>query len=219
MKKVFAPGCALTLYKPVLSKKIVEMLKKELGEVDEYLTCCRVDPRLPEETQIITACPKCSRGFADQGRNVVSLWEVLAESKTFPFPDYQGQEMSILDPCPVRNRDEVHEAVRTLLKKMNINIIEPAKTRDKSVCCGDSFYEVLPLEQVKALMKKRAGEMPVDEVVTYCVSCSESLHVGGRRARYIIDLLLGGETAAGTSDLEEWRAELDQFVFTNILNS
>jgi hypothetical protein len=40
MKRVFAPGCALMLYKPELSKKVLEFLNKDLKNIDELKTCC-----------------------------------------------------------------------------------------------------------------------------------------------------------------------------------
>ena len=52
-------------------------------------------------------------------------------------------------------------AARILLEKMNIKLVEPAHTRTRSTCCGDSFYGVLSTDQVKKQMVKRTSEMPV----------------------------------------------------------
>ena len=43
-------------------------------------------------------------------------------------------------------------------------------------------------------MRKRAEEMPVDDVVVYCVSCIKAMQIGGRQPRYMVDLLFGGST-------------------------
>lgn len=67
--------------------------------------------------------------------STVSLWEFLAESDFFPFPDYKGQKMTIIDACPTRNHMIVQKTIRTLLYRMNIQLIEP----EKNTCCGDSF--------------------------------------------------------------------------------
>jgi Fe-S oxidoreductase len=120
--------------------------------------------------------------------------------------------MTISDACPTRNQERVHNAVRILLKRMNINLVEPEKTRTKGTCCGDSFYGVLPVEQVKEQMKKRASEMPVEDVVVYCVSCSKSMHIGGKKPRYMIDLLFGEDTVPGTFEPELWHTEIDGFI-------
>ncbi|SDF78318.1 (Fe-S)-binding protein [Sporolituus thermophilus] len=214
MKKVFAPGCALMIYKPQLGKKMFEFLNQDLGDIEEHLLCCRHEPKLPAGTQVINTCPGCDRRYRElyEGITTVSLWEVLTESKAFQFPDYQGKSMTILDACPTRHQERVHNAIRTLLKKMNINVVEPAKTRTEGTCCGDSYYGVLPVEQVKEQMKKRAAEMPVEDVVVYCVSCCKAMYIGGKKPRYIVDLLFGEDTFPGTFEPDEWHAELDKFI-------
>ena len=52
----------------------------------------------------------------------------LAEGDFFPFPDYKGKVMSIIDACPTREQTGIHKAIRTLLKKMNITLVEPERT-------------------------------------------------------------------------------------------
>jgi Fe-S oxidoreductase len=214
MKRVFAPGCALMIYKPELAQRMLDFLNQDLGNIAEHLTCCRHEPGLAEGTQIINTCAGCDRRYRELYNQIstLSLWEVLAEKDTFPFPDYQGQKMAILDACPTRDQVRVHQAIRALLKRMNIDLVEPAKTGTKSTCCGDSFFGVLPVEQVKEQMKKRAAEMPVNDVVVYCVSCCKSLHIGGKKPRYLIDLLFGEETLPKTFEPEEWHHELDEFI-------
>lgn len=214
VKKVFAPGCALMLYKPKLGKRVLEHLNKDLGKVDEHLICCRHEPNLEEGTQIINTCAGCDRRYRQlyEGISTISLWEALADSESFTFPDYKGKEMTILDACPTRDQERVHNAIRTLLKRMNINVIEPEKTRTKGTCCGDSFFGILPVEQVKEQMKKRASEMPASHVVVYCVSCCKAMHIGGKKPRYMVDLLFGEDTIPGTFEPEEWHAEINKFI-------
>ncbi|MDP4161455.1 MAG: (Fe-S)-binding protein [Bacillota bacterium] len=217
MKQVYAPGCALLIYKPALAQKILEFLNKGLNNIPEHLICCRHKPNLENDTQVINTCAGCDRRYRElyEGISTVSLWEILSESKTFPFPDYKGIEMSIHDACPTRTEERIHLAIRKLLEKMNIKIIEPRNTRSKAVCCGDSLYGVLPVEQVKEQMKRRADEMPCDNVVVYCVSCIKAMHIGGKKPRYIIDLLYGEATGIGIYEPEAWHGQLQYFIDTH----
>jgi Fe-S oxidoreductase len=214
MKRVFAPGCALMIYKPHLSGRIVEHLRTEMGEVEEHLTCCRHEPGLPAGTQVINTCAGCDKRYRElyEGMTTVSLWEVLLDSRAFPFPDYGGRVMTVLDACPTRDQERIHTAVRALLQKMNVTVVEPAKTKTRGTCCGDSFYGSLPVEQVKNQMSRRAAEMPADDVVVYCVSCCKAMYIGGKKPRYLVDVLLGEDTPAGTIEPDEWHAELDRFI-------
>ncbi len=213
MKQAYAPGCALMVYKPDLAMNIYQYLKVNSGDMPYYSGCCRKQPLLAD-TRIINTCAGCDRRYRELYRSIstISLWEVLAASKTFPFPDYQGAVMTIHDACPTRTEYRVHQALRELLAKMNISIIEPERTRTKASCCGDKFYGILPVNQVKEQMKRRASEMPCENVVVYCVSCIKAMHVGGKQPRYIIDLLFNQSTEAGTSEPHEWHRELQRYI-------
>jgi len=120
--------------------------------------------------------------------------------------------MTIIDACPTRDQDRIHNSVRALAEKMNISIVEPAKTKRNSTCCGDTFFGVLPTEQVVIQMKAKANEMPVENILVYCVSCSKSMFIGGKRPRYLIDLLFAEETVPKTYDPDLWHGELDEFI-------
>ncbi|MDP4292150.1 MAG: (Fe-S)-binding protein [Bacteroidota bacterium] len=214
MPKIFAPGCALMLYKPYLAEKLHVILNENLGQMEVLNTCCRHEPRLAVMTEVINICPGCDKRFRNNYQNTttVSLWEILAGSDFFPFPDYQGMEMSVIDACPTRDQARVQDAIRMLLEKMNIKVIEPKHTKTKSTCCGDSFYGAIPTEQVKKQMKKRTSEMPVWDVAVYCVSCSKSVFIGGKRPHYMIDLLFGETTVPGTLQPDQWHKELDEYI-------
>ena len=214
MQHLFAPGCALLIERPHLAKRMLAVLKQTIPETAVHTICCRHSPKFAAPTRIVNTCPGCDRRYRELGDGVttVSFWEVLAASDSFPFPDYGGQPMTILDACPTRDQIRVHKAVRTLLERMNIALVEPKHTGASSVCCGDSFFGILPTKEVKERMRSRATEMPADEVVVYCVSCVKSMHIGGKRPRYLVDLLFGEETLAGTCEPEAWHAELDAFI-------
>ncbi len=213
MTNVFAPGCALKLYKPHLAEKLLQYLNKEDQAVAEHFICCRHAPNLPHGTRVINVCAGCDRRYRElyEGVTTISLWELLAESD-FPFPDYDGAAMAVHDACPTRTETRVHDAVRTLLKRMNITAMEPEHTGTRATCCGDSFYGVLPLDQVKAQMAKRAQEMPVEDVAVYCVSCIKAMHIGGKRPRYLVDLLFGEPTEIGTWEPDAWHGELQEYI-------
>jgi len=213
-KLVFAPGCALMLYKPELAYKIHDLLNRNIAGMEMFLTCCQHDPDLKYGTKIINLCPGCEKRFRNNyyGISTVSLWEILAENDFFNFPDYGGKIMTINDACPTRDQDRVHNAVRKLLSKMNIKLVEPKSTRRKSICCGDTFYGILPTVKVKEFMIKRASEMPLDDVVVYCISCVKSIFNGGRKPRYILDLLFKEETVPQTYDPDEWHKELSEYI-------
>ncbi len=214
MTKLFTPGCALMLYKPYLAERLHKLLVDNIGPMKMDLTCCKHIPPLTPGTQVINICPGCDRRYRENYENAgtISLWEVLVENTFFSLPDYDGREMTIIDACPTRDQTRVHNAVRILAKRMNIVLIEPKNTRTKSTCCGDSCYGNIPTAMVVEQMKKNASKMPAEDVLVYCVSCAKSMLIGGKRPRYLIDLLFNEETIPQTIDLDKWHQELDAFI-------
>jgi hypothetical protein len=218
MKTYYSPGCALMIYKPGLAKKILDALVSEFGVDGEYTPCCKQAPDLPGNTMIINTCPGCHKRFHElyEGVSTVSLWEMLARSESFLLPDYHGMEMTIHDACPVRAESRVHDAIRRLLERMNITIVETRNNRGRSICCGDDFYPQLPVPAVKEQMKKRAAEMPRENVVVYCVSCVKSMYIGGKTPRYMVDLLFGEPTEIGVYETEEWHRLVDDYADAHV---
>lgn len=214
MKKVFAPGCAMMIYKPELADKVIAFLNSGEENVNMHLTCCRHKPNLEKGTIVVNTCAGCDKRYSSlyEGISTISLWEVLDASEDFDFPNYKGVKMTIHDACPTRKKDAVHDAIRNIIKKMNIDLVEPEKTKRKAVCCGDSFYGILPVDKVKEQMTKRADSMPCEDVAVYCVSCVKAMHIGGKRPRYLVDLLFGEQTQIGVFEPKEWHDELDKFI-------
>ncbi|HEY3382649.1 MAG TPA: (Fe-S)-binding protein [Vicinamibacterales bacterium] len=215
MPRLFAPGCALVLHKPALAARLHEFFSADGEEVAVLDTCCRNHPELPPGAEVINVCPGCDRRYRElyDGRiSTVSAWELLACSRTFPFPDYQGVEMTVHDACPTRNQPRVHEAVRALLRRMNVTVVEPAWARTKAVCCGDSFVGLASDHKVRAQMLRRAAAMPRQQVVVYCVSCVKAMHIGGRTPRHLVDLLFGEDSPVGTFEPGAWHAQLDEHI-------
>ncbi len=214
---VFAPGCALMLYKPELVDKIHHHLEAKFGKMEVLMTCCKKEPDVPDFSKIINVCPGCDKRFANNYKNIstISLWEVFDKDGSFIFPDNKGKRMSIIDACPTRNKVIVHEAIRSILNKMNIEIIEPQNTKTKSTCCGAGIYGDVPVDIVIDAMKRRTSEMPEDDVVVYCVSCIKSVYIGGKRPQYLPDLLFSEETFPQTYDPDKWYAELDKYIADN----
>lgn len=95
---------------------------------------------------------------------------------------------------------------------MNINVVETKYYGIHSRCCGDDFYQKLPINQIHQIMKERADSMPCNEVCVYCVSCIKSMYIGGKAPRHLIDLLMGEETEPQIYDTVEWHELLQDYI-------
>ena len=210
----FAPGCGLMLYKPRLATRLHGVIEEHVGPADLLHTCCRHVPPLAPGTRVVNVCPGCDRRYRQnyEQATTVSVWELMVEGGFPDVPDYRGRAMTIIDACPTRDQERVHDAVRALVRRMNITLIEPRHTRTKSTCCGDSLWESASPDAVRGAMRAKAASMPADEVIVYCVSCAKAMFLGGKRPRYLPDLLFAEETSAQTFDPAEWHKELDDYI-------
>ncbi|MCR1900092.1 (Fe-S)-binding protein [Irregularibacter muris] len=213
-KCYFNPGCALSIYKPKSGQKILDMLNKYFGKVQLHSICCHHEPKLPHGSTIINNCAGCDRRFRSlyEGVNTISLWEVLNSMEGLSLPNHRGLTVSVQDSCSYRPKPQVHAAVRNILKKMNIEIIESKYSGTKSICCGDNFYPRLPIDKIIELQKKRASQMPCKNVVVYCVSCIKSMTIGEKIAHHMVDLVLDEETQPQETRIDVYHEELNKYI-------
>ena len=213
-KCYFNPGCAMSLYKPEAVEEILHLLNRRFLPTQLHTTCCRHEPELPAGATIINNCAGCDRRFRSlyDGIQTISLWEVLDAIPALPLPTYDGLQLSVHDSCSFRKKPQVHAAVRSLLDKMHIEVVESPFSGTKSICCGDNFYGHIPLEEVNAFQKKRASQMPCQDVAVYCVSCIKSMYIGGKTPHHMLDLVLGEPTDPQETRIDVYHETLDQYI-------
>ena len=217
-KLYFNPGCALSVYKPESEHKILKLLNEHYdAKVKMHNICCHHNPNLPEGSTIINNCAGCDRRFRNlyEGIATISLWEILSSIKDLPLPNYNGMEISVHDSCSYRPKPQVHVAVRDLLTKMNFKIVEAEYHGTNSICCGDNFYPRISVEKVTEFQKNRAAQMPCENVAVYCVSCVKSMHIGGKKPRHMVDLILGEATEPQIYELEPWHDQVSAYIETH----
>ncbi len=214
MNTYFNPGCAISIYKPEIENKIIEYLNKNYEETAIHKICCRHEPQIEKGSLIINVCAGCDRRFRSlyEGISTISLWEIIDDLDPFAYPDYQGLKMSVHDACPVREKPQIHRAVRNLLKKMNIEVLETKFNGTRSICCGDDFYPKHSVDKIHIAMRKRAESMPCEDVCVYCVSCIKSMHIGGKTPRHLVDLLMNEATDPQTHDTVKWHEQLQEYI-------
>lgn len=210
----FNPGCALCVYKPHAAQRVLDILQESFGPVRLHSLCCHHNPQLPAGSTIINNCAGCDRRFRSlyEGVNTITIWEVLDSIPGLRLPDHSGLTVSVHDSCSYRMKPQVHAAVRSILRKMGVEIVESDFSGTSSICCGDNLYGRAPLEQVTAFQKKRAAQMPCRDVVVYCVSCIKSMAIGGKTAFHIVDLLLNEPTEPQDTNLVTYHAALQRYI-------
>jgi len=184
------------------------------GVLRDAWRCLPDSARFQPGDTVYSLCHNCSNIIEEMHPdvNVKSLWECIAEDKNFLFPDYSGMKVTIQDCWRARERRGEQDAVREILRKMNIVSVETEQNHENTRYCGSSLFRPQPVrnpkvaprhygmeaeglfiphteeEQVK-LMKEYCNTFETETVICYCHYCLEGLIQGGKDGRHIAQLL------------------------------
>ncbi|WP_176461852.1 (Fe-S)-binding protein [Anaeromicrobium sediminis] len=229
-KIVFFPGCSLISENPHTLMKTYKYLKEKIPPLEIMIKCCgnptnclgkeeefkkRIGHleksfRSNDVEEVVVACQNCYMTIKKNiDIKVTSLWTLLDEIG-IPKKERscENRVFALHDPCPTRYEHEIHESVRNILRKMDVNIEEFKNNRENTLCCGvggmaSIFNRELSLDQ----MRKRANEVDSKWIVTYCAECVSSLQRGGKEGIHILDLIFNEKVKSKEekSLMTKWR--------------
>ena len=218
MTRVFLPGCKVKAKYPVASERLAKAVI-DRGYADEVLGCCRVEhQKLKPEDTAVCICVNCMAMVDEDAANreTVNVWQLIDADPDFPLPDHSGLTVSVQDCGRSYDRGDLHDAIRSLLAKMNVRVVEAPDAREKTTYCGAAGMKAIPEmdagfapqrytqdaptrgmfvpcdeDEIPARLKSHADEIPADDVVCYCTACHAGLEQGGKRAVNLIELVFG----------------------------
>lgn len=218
---VFFPGCQQAASSPGAVRNMYEYLcEKVAGGVGLMLGCCGApanwagQEKLFQETlaqiednwralgrpQVITACPTCFSMFSHNLPDlpVETLWTLLDRIGLPPGAGNAApRRLAVHDSCTTRHEGPLHASVRRILAGLGHAVEELPHSREKTVCCGYGGLMMFADKEVaRKTVGRRIGESGSD-YVTYCAMCRDNFAGQGKRAFYLLDLLVGGEPDGG----------------------
>lgn len=232
----YISSCVFTQRYPALSFRIQKYIRKR-NELT-VVRCCvphykekEFEEKLPETLRevwmtypssadfqpgdiVYSLCHNCS-AIIDEWKNGVvtrSLWEYILEDDRFVFPDLRGEEIYVQDCWRAKDRREEQEAVREILRRMNIKVLELDENFEKTDFCGNSLYRPAPprnlklaperfvrnargkfcncsLDEQKQIMSEYCARFRGHKVIAYCHYCHEGLLMGNAEAFHLAQLL------------------------------
>lgn len=209
---LFFPGCQLCASSPEQVFRVYNDLRKVIDDgIGLMLDCCSAPAYWAGRMEalqdhlglfkkkwedmgsprLILACSTCYQMFKSHLADVsiVSLWEVLLEKEGLqPLAFHPSDKIAIHDPCTTRHEPKIHSAVRTLLKRLDIDFEELELSLEKTECCGfGGLMQNANPELAEKILKRRATENHRD-YLTYCAMCRDQLSRVEKRAFYLLDL-------------------------------
>ncbi len=218
---VFFPGCTLPGTRAAVTWRVFRQLRKGIPSLGMVLACCakpshdlgrtahfrqafgEVLSRLAAGgvQTVLTACPNCTRMFGQygDGLSVRTVYEILHEQGLTAPAAACGLEVSVHDPCPMRDHWQAQAAVRGLLTDVGYSHVEMPHRKNTTLCCGEGgSVGCVDFALSEGWAEKRVKEAGGRRLVTYCAGCAGYL---GRVAPtvHILDLLFRPDGAAGDS--------------------
>ena len=122
--------------------------------------------------------------------------------------NFEGGDIAVAyhDPCHLARYLNIYDQPRSILKSININLMEMEKNKLETECCGGGVRLVLP-ELSTTIAAQRILTIPkgVDYLITSCPTCTINLGDGVTVARVLYDF----NTNIKVMDLTEF---ISQFI-------
>ena len=214
---IFFPGCNLPGTRPEVTRRMFRHLQKIIPNLGIVLDCCTkpshdLGRRAYFESMfgemvayltgrgvktVLVACPSCYQIFQHygEGLRVKTVYEVIYESGGIEGLPPGDAEIVVHDPCALRNEENVHQAVRSLLTGMGAKVAEMEHYGKRTVCCGEGgMVAYAKPEFAGSWSEVRARECGDRHMVTYCGGCVAYLKQAVSIS-HIADLLYRPENA------------------------
>jgi len=97
--------------------------------------------------KIVTACPHCFNTIKNEYPGLGGAYEVMHHTQflktllnegrlTIEGGQYKGKRITFHDPCYLGRANDVYEAPRDLIKKLEAELVEMKNCRRNGLCCG-----------------------------------------------------------------------------------
>lgn len=233
---VFWPGCALMNLDPVILQKTAAVLRRAEPSLGLSSCCCGQPTRylFPQQfprrqaelraliekkgvRRIYTACPNCARQLQSLGAEILPLWHTLARVlRPEDLSPAAPREVTLHDPCPMRQQAPELDAVRELLSAAGITVREPAHNRQQTLCCGNiGMLRATDPAKSAAMRQQRLAEFPPElPIASPCEGCLDAFRGEGRQTAHLLELLFGQSKKRGWGNRLAFTRSVPAFVPT-----
>ena len=235
-QKFYIASCVFTEEFPALSQKIQDYIAQRF---DLPIIRCCVDKykveefeqrmpdwyrsqwhsikhfeHFPDGSTMVSLCHNCSAIFEERHPTIkrMSLWELILSDEQFQYPDLGGESITVQDCWRSKENRAEQDAVRSILRRMNVEIVELDENFERTKFCGYSLYQPQPKrnarlapkrfvegakglflphsdDEKKNLMSDYCSQFKTDKVICYCHYCLRGLKLGGVEGYHLAQLL------------------------------
>lgn len=147
-----------------------------------------------EVKKIVTACPHCFNTLKNEYPELGGNYEVIHHTEllksliedgriTVEGGKFKGKRITFHDPCYLGRANDIYEAPRVLLKKLDVELVEMKRCKTDGLCCGAGGAQMFkePEKGTKDINVERtedAIEVKPNIIATACPFCNTMLTDG-----------------------------------------
>ena len=172
-----------------------------------------------EVKKIVTACPHCFNTLKNEYPELGGNYEVVHHTEllkslldegriTIEGGKFKGKKITFHDPCYLGRANEIYEAPRELIEKLDVELVEMKRCKSNGLCCGAGGAQMFkePEKGTKDINVERtedALEVNPDIIATGCPFCNTMMTDGvkSKNKENEIDVLDIAELIANAEDL------------------
>lgn len=140
-----------------------------------------------EIKKIVTTCPHCFNTLKNEYPELGGNYEVLHHSEflqnlinegklTIQGGAFKGQKITFHDPCYLGRANDVYEAPRVLIEKLDAELVEMKRCKTNGFCCGAGGGQMFKEaekgnKEINIERTEEAIELKPDIIATGCPFC------------------------------------------------
>ncbi|NDA98605.1 MAG: (Fe-S)-binding protein, partial [Flavobacteriales bacterium] len=173
-----------------------------------------------EVKKIVTACPHCFNTLKNEYPELGGEYEVVHHTQLIQdlintgklalegSETYKGKKITFHDPCYLGRANDVYEAPRSLIEKLDAELVEMKRCKSKGLCCGaggaQMFKEAEPgTKEINIERTEDALDTDAEIIATGCPFCNTMMTDGIKNVEKedAIKVLDVAELIANAADL------------------
>ena len=173
-----------------------------------------------EVKKIVTACPHCFNTLKNEYPELGGNYEVLHHTQLIQdlintgklglegSETYKGKKITFHDPCYLGRANDVYEAPRSLIKKLDAELVEMKRCKSKGLCCGAGGAQMFKeaekgTKEINIERTEDALETAAEIIATGCPFCNTMMTDGIKNVEKedVIKVLDVAELIANAADL------------------
>lgn len=148
-----------------------------------------------EVKKIVTACPHCFNTLKNEYPELGGNYEVLHHTQLIQDlinqgklslqnnESFKGKKITFHDPCYLGRANDVYEAPRALIEKLDVELVEMKRCKSKGLCCGAGGAQMFKEaekgnKEINIERTEEALSTKADYIATGCPFCNTMMTDG-----------------------------------------